>query len=100
MEPFLSLCERPPLKPEGAPRNQAELVKRFRSAKYYSMPTVVNVSTLCSGKPKPETSLTSPPIAFQDQNMPPRKIHPSMKDEFVELTSALANRGTDESAAL
>ncbi|KAK3660943.1 hypothetical protein LTR22_007771 [Elasticomyces elasticus] len=71
MEPFLSLTERPAITPgSGAPRNSLELLSRFRSAKYYASSTIVN-----------------------EENMPPRKAHPNLQDDFIELTAAAAARG-------
>ncbi|KAK4552990.1 hypothetical protein LTR86_009914 [Recurvomyces mirabilis] len=66
MEPFLSLSERPPIVPgPGAPRNQVQLAQKFKQAKYLATYTTAN-----------------------DENMPPRKEHPNLHDDFVLLTAA------------
>ncbi|KAK3677482.1 hypothetical protein LTR78_002332 [Recurvomyces mirabilis] len=66
MEPFLSLSERPPVMPfPGVPRNQAQLAQKFKLAKYLATYTTAN-----------------------EENMPPRKEHPNLHDDFVLLTTA------------
>ncbi|KAK4897587.1 hypothetical protein LTR27_004733 [Elasticomyces elasticus] len=78
MEPFLSLTERPLIAPgPGAPRNALELLSRFRNAKYYATPTVVD-----------------------EENMPARKVHPNLQDDFIELSdAAAARRGTSNTGS-
>jgi ubiquitin-protein ligase len=67
LEPFLSITERPPLSPPTLPRNRLEFMAKFYQMKYQALFTVAN-----------------------EDVFPPRKSHPNIDDEFVELTAAAA----------
>ncbi|TKA69329.1 hypothetical protein B0A55_07452 [Friedmanniomyces simplex] len=78
MEPFLSFSERPSITaPPGTPRNMMELLPRFRTATHHAQPTVVN-----------------------DETFPPRKLHPNLHDDFIELSAAAAARGSSTNSGL
>lgn len=71
MEPFLSLCERPPITlPEGISNNRLQFANHFRQASWRARYTKVT-----------------------EESVPPRKEHPNLHDDFIELTTAFANRG-------
>ncbi|KAK3715699.1 hypothetical protein LTR37_006924 [Vermiconidia calcicola] len=66
LEPFLSLSERPALvPPPGTPRNRIAFMGHFWRAKREARTTTVT-----------------------EHVFPPRKEHPNLRDEFVQLTAA------------
>ena len=66
MEPFLSISERPtPLPPPDTPRHRLQFMGHFWNARYLATPTVVTSEIL-----------------------PPRKEHPNLRDDFVQLSAA------------
>lgn len=76
MENFLSLSERPDISaPRGTPKHRLEFMGHFWNARRSANYTVVT-----------------------DDIVPPRKQHPNLQDEFVELASmaALPNTSTGQ----
>lgn len=72
LETFLSINERPePTQPPGTPKNRSGFLSHFRYAQHCARPTVVT-----------------------SDEVPPRKEHPNLHDEFVELTAMAARPDT------
>ena len=71
MEPFLSLTERPPISaPPRTPRHRLQFMGHFWQARYAAEPTLVT-----------------------NDDVPPRKEHPNLRDEFVQLKAITARPG-------
>lgn len=68
MEPFLSLTERPTITPPtGTPKQRLQFMSHFWTARHRASSTLVD-----------------------EDNVPPRKEHPNLRDEFVQLTVVTA----------
>lgn len=76
MEPFLSLSERPEISPpRGTPKHRLQFMGHFFNARRLALPTVVTTD-----------------------NVPPRKQHPNLHDEFVMLSAAASRAGNTTSS--